>query len=108
MVKSNKNKQVKTKINKDMTFSDVLTRYPNSAGIMMNYGLHCIGCQVAAYETIEQGAKAHGMTNKEFKKMMDELNKAAKKDKIELPVEEKINIEKINKPKKSFFKKLFR
>ena len=76
-------KKSKQKIDKNMTFSEVLTKYPESAGIMMNYGLHCIGCQVAAFETIEQGAKAHGISSKDLNKMIDELNNAANEKKIE-------------------------
>jgi len=65
------------KINKDMTFGQVLEKYPKAAEVMGKYGLHCIGCHVALYESIEQGSKAHGMSESEFKKMLKELNDAA-------------------------------
>ncbi len=72
-----KSKTTKTaKITKDMTLGDVVTRYPESAEVMMEYGLHCIGCHVAAWESVEEGAKAHGLDDKKVKEMLDKMNKA--------------------------------
>ena len=67
------------KITKDMTFGEILEKYPEAAETMMKYGLHCIGCHVAYWETLEQGAQGHGMSESDFKKMMEELNKQASK-----------------------------
>jgi len=61
-------------ITKDMTFGEVLQRFPKTFPIFAKYGMHCIGCSMSAYETIEQGAKAHGI---DVKKFVDDLNKAA-------------------------------
>ena len=72
-------KEKKT-ISKDMTLGEVVQKFGMPvADVMGKYGLHCIGCHVAAWETIEQGAKAHGMSDKDLTKMMDELNKAVEK-----------------------------
>ena len=60
-----------------MTFQDVMDKYPNAIDVVMNYGLHCIGCHVSAFETIEQGAKAHGLTKKDIEKMIKEMNEKA-------------------------------
>jgi hybrid cluster-associated redox disulfide protein len=67
------------KITKAMSFGEVISRHPETAMIMMNHGLHCVGCHAAAYETIEQGAKAHGMTEKDMEKMIREMNEAIAK-----------------------------
>ncbi len=69
----------KKAITQDMTFGEVLEKHPETAQIMMSNGLHCVGCHVASYETIKQGAKAHGMTDKQIVIMIDEMNKAIKK-----------------------------
>ncbi len=66
----------KDKVNKNMTLGEAIQKYPESAEIMMNYGLHCIGCHVATWETIEQGALSHGMSNKEIDKMVKDINEA--------------------------------
>ena len=60
-----------------MTFQDVMDKYPNAIDVVMNYGLHCIGCHVSAFETIEQGAKAHGLNKKDMEKMLKEMNEKA-------------------------------
>lgn len=66
------------KIKKEMSFSQVLEKYPETASIMMKHGLHCIGCHVAAFETIGQGCMAHGMKEEDMKKMIKEMNKSIK------------------------------
>lgn len=65
------------KIHKDMKIGEVVKAYPAAAEVMMEYGLHCIGCHVAEWETLEQGCKAHGISDQEIKKMIDELNTPA-------------------------------
>ncbi len=62
-----------------MTFGEVLEKYPETAQVMLSHGLHCVGCHIASYETIKQGAKAHGMTDKQIVTMLDGMNKAIKK-----------------------------
>ncbi|RME54261.1 DUF1858 domain-containing protein [Candidatus Woesearchaeota archaeon] len=62
------------KITKDMLISEAIQRSPESIEIMMKYGLHCVGCHVSAFESIEDGAKAHGMSDKEIDEMMKEIN----------------------------------
>lgn len=63
------------KITKKTTFKEILEKKPEAIEIMMKYGLHCAGCHAAAFESVEEGAKAHGMNEKEIKKMLEELNK---------------------------------
>ena len=74
----------KEKITKDMQLGELVSRFPEAAQIMLKHGLHCIGCQMAAWETIEQGAKGHGMDDKQLEKMLKEMNDALKKDKKDL------------------------
>ena len=70
-----------TKISKKTTFAELLGKYPAAIPIVMESGLHCIGCHAAAFETIEQGALGHGMTEKELEAMMERINKAIKNKK---------------------------
>ncbi|MEM2142119.1 MAG: DUF1858 domain-containing protein [Candidatus Thorarchaeota archaeon] len=48
-------------IHKKMSIQEVVARWPKTVGTFMMYGLHCIGCMAARYESIEQGALAHGI-----------------------------------------------
>lgn len=64
------------KITKDMKLGQVISKNPETIEVFMKHGLHCIGCHVASYESIEQGALAHGI---DVKKLLDDLNNAVKK-----------------------------
>ena len=55
--------------------SDWKERKPEAAEIMMKYGLHCIGCHISAYETVEEGARAHGISEDNIDNLLSELNK---------------------------------
>jgi hybrid cluster-associated redox disulfide protein len=68
-------KENKNVITKKMTFAEILEKKPEAAQVMMKYGMHCVGCHMARFETLEQGAKAHGMDEKQLKKLIDEINK---------------------------------
>lgn len=48
-------------ITKDNTIEEIVTQYPETMMVFMKHGLHCVGCHVAAFENIEQGALAHGI-----------------------------------------------
>lgn len=79
MVKGNaKEKQL---ITKDMKLGELVKKYPKAAMLMAQKGMHCIGCGMAAWETIEQGCKAHGMDENGMKKLLEEMNKAGAKKK---------------------------
>ncbi len=60
------------KITKEMTFGEVLKKYPETAKTFFQYGMHCFGCHLAVEETIEQGALVHGV---EVDKLVEDLNK---------------------------------
>jgi hydroxylamine reductase len=64
----------KFEITKDMTFAELLEKKPESMNILFEAGLHCIGCHMSAYETIEQGCSAHGMNKKEIDELIKKLN----------------------------------
>lgn len=48
-------------ITKDMPIGEVVMRYPQTIEVFLRHGLMCIGCAVARFENIEQGARAHGI-----------------------------------------------
>jgi len=67
-------------INKKMSFTEIMEKAPEAGEVLFNSGMHCIGCGMAAYETLEQGAMAHGL---DPDKLVDEINKklSGKEDK---------------------------
>ncbi len=59
------------KINKDMTFHQVLQMSPKVAEVLGSFNLGCVGCMGAMKETLEQGATAHGL---DVNDLLKELN----------------------------------
>lgn len=49
------------KINKDMTFHQVLEMGPPAADVLSSFNLGCVGCLGASTESLAQGARAHGL-----------------------------------------------
>lgn len=49
------------RINKNMTFHQVLQMSPQVAKVLGSFNLGCVGCMGAINETLEQGATAHGL-----------------------------------------------
>jgi len=48
-------------ITKDIKIEEVVKQYPETMMVFMKHGLHCVGCHVSAFESIEDGAMAHGI-----------------------------------------------
>ncbi len=49
------------KISKDTKIGELLTIFPDSAPILMEIGMHCLGCPASQMETIEEAAMVHGI-----------------------------------------------
>ena len=49
------------KITAEMSITETVTSYPETAEVFMQFGMHCLGCAAARFENIDQGAKAHGI-----------------------------------------------
>ena len=65
----------KDKITKKSGIDTVFEKHPETTNIMNKYGLHCFGCMMSRFETIGDGAKAHGLSDEDIDKMIDEMNK---------------------------------
>lgn len=50
-----------TVVNKTMTIGEVLQAAPQVAPILMEVGMHCLGCPGAQAETLEEAAMVHGL-----------------------------------------------
>ena len=48
-------------ITKEMTIGEILGTNPNVAPILMEAGMHCLGCPSAQAESLEEAAMVHGM-----------------------------------------------
>lgn len=67
------------KITKDMIISDILDAHPDKARslseIMMEFGIHCVGCGASGFETLEEGVLGHGFSEEELNNLIVNLNK---------------------------------
>ena len=57
-----------------MTIKEVIDIRPEACKILMDYGLGCAHCELGAVETLEEGAKGHGLTEKEIQELVDLIN----------------------------------
>ena len=68
----------KLKIAKSMTFAEIMQKEPEAGYFLAEKGLFCGGCAMAQFETLEQGAIAHGV---DPDKLESDLNKRFEKSK---------------------------
>lgn len=43
--------------------------------LALEYGLHCLTCKARDIETLEQGARLHGMNDADIDELVQDLNK---------------------------------
>ncbi|MGI6345404.1 MAG: DUF1858 domain-containing protein [Bacillota bacterium] len=60
------------KITKDMGIHDAVQKYPETVPVFFKHGMGCLGCAAARFESIEQGAMAHGI---DVDALIEDLNK---------------------------------
>jgi len=58
-------------ITRDMLIGDLLRQKPESAEILMRFGMGCIGCPSSQMESLEQAAMVHGI---DLEKLLEDLN----------------------------------
>lgn len=63
------------KITKKTNINKIVQEKPEAVGILFDAGMMCIGCPMSVGESLEEGCKAHGMSDKEINDLVKELNK---------------------------------
>ncbi len=63
MLKSNKERKVRTmaRVTKATMIGELLQIDSEVAPILLNIGMHCLGCPSSQMETIEEAAMVHGI-----------------------------------------------
>ena len=87
------------KISKEMIIGEILASNPEKAmalsEIMINFGIHCIGCGANSFETLEQGVLGHGFSKVQLNQLVEDLNKEiSKKDDQKIFKNFKLNLTK--------------
>lgn len=58
-------------INKDTTIGELIQNAPEKVEILINAGMHCIGCPASQMETIEEACEVHGI---DVQDLIEKLN----------------------------------
>ena len=59
------------KVTKEMIISDILKLDRGTVPILLNAGMHCLGCPSSSGESLEDACAIHGI---DVDKLVDELN----------------------------------
>lgn len=59
-------------IEKTMKIGELLEKHPEKAEVLLNAGMHCLGCPSAQAETLEEACAVHGI---DVEELVSELNK---------------------------------
>ena len=62
-------------ITKEMTIGEIFRTKPEIAPVLMNAGMHCLGCPSAQGESLEEAAMVHGMDIDALMQEIAELDK---------------------------------
>ena len=59
------------KFNKDTKIREILEQAPEKAEILLEIGMHCLGCPASQMETLEEACEVHGIPVEE---VLEKLN----------------------------------
>ena len=57
--------------NKDTTIGEILEKAPAKAEILLEIGMHCLGCPASQMETLEEACDVHGIDVEEVIKKLN-------------------------------------
>ncbi len=60
------------KFSKDTKIGEILEVAPEKAEILLQAGMHCLGCPASQEETLEEACAVHGI---DVENLVEELNK---------------------------------
>ncbi len=58
--------------NKDTLIGEILEKAPEKADILIEIGMHCLGCPSSQMETLEEACEVHGI---DVNEVLEKLNK---------------------------------
>lgn len=60
-------------VTKEMTIGEILRTVPDVAPVLMEAGMHCLGCPSAQAESLEDAAMVHGIDIDALMKKIQEM-----------------------------------
>lgn len=58
-------------ISKDTKIGDLIREFPEKAEILLQVGMHCLGCPASQAETLEEACAVHGI---DVNELLEKLN----------------------------------
>ena len=58
-------------IEKNITIGELLEKFPDKADILLESGMHCLGCPASQMETLEEACEVHGI---DVDELIEKLN----------------------------------
>ena len=62
----------KMNIEKTTTIGEILEKAPEKADLLLEAGMHCLGCPASKMETLEEACEVHGI---DVNELVEKLNK---------------------------------
>ena len=59
------------KFDKDTKIGEILEKAPEKAEILLEMGMHCLGCPASQMETLEEACEVHGI---DVNELVEKLN----------------------------------
>ena len=59
-------------ISRDTNLSEIIEKAPEKVDILLEAGMHCIGCMASQFETLAEACEVHGI---DVDELVEELNK---------------------------------
>ena len=66
-------------VTKETTIGEIVEKHPEVVETLMSFGVHCVGCHVSPFESLEDGFKGHGMTEEDVNEAVMQLNNVINK-----------------------------
>lgn len=59
----------------EMSMDEIMREWPTTIGVILAHGMLCVGCPIAAFQTVADAAREHGIAEAE---LMRDLQAAIK------------------------------
>jgi len=66
--------KIELPITKDTNLGLLLFNYPQVAEILLDYGLHCVGCFANSFDSLDAGSKVHGFSDELIDEIVGRVN----------------------------------
>lgn len=85
------NKENKNQIiSRTTTIGEIVEKYPQTVDTLLSYGVHCVGCHVSPFESLEDGFRGHGLSEEKIDDAVIKLNEVVQES-VKLVPEQKAN-----------------